>query len=161
MVSDASPDQSWAQLSTLEPAEREAQMAERYRQMPGLSEDERKGQMKSMILAEYSLPEEGLKAFTISRMRTWITLEPEVAPVIAQAYDAVMQQMPAAIAMKRVSLVQTLVLEFSPDDEERLRELAPRVFAGAPSRKLKLDRPDGPDLAITAGRKKPFWAFWR
>ena len=161
MVSDASLDQSWAQLSILEPAEREAQMIARYRQVAGLSEDERKSQVKSMILAEYSLPEEALRAFTISRMRTWIGLDPEVAPVIAETYDAVMQEMPATIAMKRVSLVQTLVLEFSAEDEERLRELAPRVFAGAPSRKLNLDRPNEPDLAVAPGRKKPFWAFWR
>jgi hypothetical protein len=159
MVSGTSPDQSWSQLSSLAPAEREAQMAARYKAMAGLGEDERRNQVKSMILAEYSLNEPELRAFTISRMRTWIALDPEEAPVIAQSYDAVMQEMPATIAMKRVSLVQTLVLEFSAEEEARLRELVPRVFAGAPSRSLAVERP-AESAQDDKASKKPWWKFW-
>jgi hypothetical protein len=71
-----------------------------------------------------------------------------------------MQEMPATTAMRRVALVQSLVTDFSAEEEERLRELAPRVFAGAPRRATGLDR-RGPSVQTVAGRKKAWWAFWR
>jgi hypothetical protein len=134
-------------------------MASRYRDLAALSEDDRMAKMKAMATAEYRLPDDKLRSFTISRMRTWINLEMDTARAIADSYSAVMLTMPASVAMKRVSLVQTLVTEFTPDEEEKLRELVPTVFAGAPNRKLGLDRP-GESLQTQAGKKKPFWKFW-
>ena len=154
-------DEEWAKLSEAETAEREAKMVARYEELAGLSEDERRARLRAMARAEYSLSDERLRPFTISRMRTWLALDEDKAGPVAQSYDAVMQEMPATIAMRRVALVQTLVREFSVEDEERLRRLIPRVFAGAPSRLTGLERSESPLQTETATRKKPWWAFWR
>jgi len=159
VVTQQDADQTWAALAGQETSAREAQMTSRYKELAAMSEDERRTRMKAMATAEYSLPDEKLRSFTISRMRTWIALDLETARPIADSYGAVMLTMPAAAAMKRVSLVQTLVTEFTPEEEEKLRELAPAVFAGAPNRKLGLDRP-GESLQTQVGKKKPFWKFW-
>ncbi|HLF80025.1 MAG TPA: hypothetical protein VJB57_21305 [Dehalococcoidia bacterium] len=153
-------DQTWADLADAEQASRETQMASRYTELAAMSEEERRSKMEAMVRAEYSLPDEKLRPFTVSRMRTWINLGDDVAKPIAFTYNEVMQHMPATIAMKRVSLVQTLVIEFTPEEEGRLRELAPGAFAGAPSRKTGLERPEDSDLQTQVGKKKPFWKFW-
>jgi hypothetical protein len=157
LVTQQQADEEWAALA--DDDGREAKMTARYAELAALSEDERRTRLKAMATVEYNLPENKLRTFTVSRMRTWIGMDMDQAKVIAGSYNAVMQNMPANVAMKRVALVQTLVTEFSPEDEEKLRELAPGAFAGAPSRKTGLDRP-GPDLQTRAGTKKPFWKFW-
>jgi hypothetical protein len=170
MVSET-PDLNWAQLAEEDPAKREEQMAMRYREVATLADEERRAALKSMAHAEYALPDAKLHSFTVSRIRTWLALEPETAQVIARTYDSVMQSMPGPVAMRRVALVQTLVLEFTAEEEARLRELVPGVFAGAPSRLTGLERPanapDEPPAAPASAsktdtpKKKPFWAFWR
>ncbi len=159
MVTQQDADQTWAALAGQETSAREAQMASRYKELAAMSEDERRTKMKAMATAEYSLPDDKLRSFTVSRMRTWINLDDATARTIADSYSAVMLSMPASVAMKRVALVQTLVMEFTPEEEEKLRELVPTVFAGAPNRKLGLDRPGG-SLQTQQGKKKPFWKFW-
>ena len=159
MVTQQDADQTWAALADKEATAREAEMTSRYKELAALPEDERRAKMKAMATAEYALPDDKLRSFTVSRMRTWITMDQDTARTTADSYGAVMLTMPAAAAMKRVSLVQTLVTEFTPEEEEKLRELAPAVFAGAPNRKLGLDRP-GDSLQTQAGKKKPFWKFW-
>ncbi len=154
-------DQDWGHLVHQEQAAREAAMVERYQSLAGLDEDERRRRLKSMAAAEYSLSEGDLRSFTLSRMRTWLQLDFETAQVISSSYDAIMQEMPATVAMRRVSLVQTLAREFSAEDEERLRALAPRVFAGAPGRAPNLDRAEPEAHTATPGRKRPIWAFWK
>jgi hypothetical protein len=134
-------------------------MATRYTEMAAMSAEDRRTKMEAMARAEYALPDEKLRPFTVSRMRTWINLDNDIATPIAASYNEVMLYMPATIAMKRVSLVQTLVMEFTADEEERLRELAPGAFAGAPSRKTGLDRPQD-SFAVVGDKKKPFWKFW-
>jgi hypothetical protein len=160
LVTQQDVDQEWAELAGDVTPDREAKMAARYLQLAELSEEERCAKLRAMANAEYSLPEDKLRSFTVSRMRTWINLDMDKAKAIAGSYNSVMQNMPANVAMKRVALVQTLVTEFTPEEEERLRELAPGAFAGAPSRKTGLDRP-GPDLQTRVGKKKPFWMFWK
>ena len=150
-------DQSWSGLIEQDETARESQMLSRYVELAALSDEERMAKMTAMARAEYSLPDDKLRSFTLSRMRTWINLDMEQARKIADSYGAVMQTMPAGMAMKRVSLVQTLVTEFTPEEEEKLRELAPGAFAGAPSRKTGLERPDS---LADVGKKKPFWKIW-
>ena len=161
MVSQEAIDQEWLHQSEAESESREAFMAARYIELAALPEEERRTRLRAMARAEYSLPDEKLRPFTLSRLRTWLSLEPDKAQVIADSYDAVMQEMPAPVAMRRVALVQTLATEFSPEDEERLRQLAPRVFAGTPSRMTVLERPEPEPLAVATRTKKPWWAFWR
>ena len=87
-------------------------------------------------------------------------MDPETSKRIALSYDAVMNQMPGPVAMRRVSVVQTLAREFSPDDQARLRALVPRVFAGG-------DKPAAAPMAPRIAPvqqspvKRPWWAFWK
>ena len=163
MVSQQDVDVEWASLADNDDEEaREAAMAARYTELAGLEEEERRARLKSMAKGEYSLPDEKLRPFTVSRMRTWLAMDQEKAALIAKSYDSVMLEMPAPIAMRRVALVQSLVLDFTVEEEERLRQLVPRVFAGAPSRLTGLARDEAqvPSLAALPP-KKPWWAFWK
>jgi len=161
MVSQEEVDQAWAQLAETDSASREALMVARYVELAAMPEEQRRAKLRAMANAEYSLPDEKLRPFTVSRLRTWLSLDDETAPIIAHSYDAVMLDMPASAAMKRVSLVQTLVTEFSAEEEDRLRELVPRVFAGAPSRRTGLAAPGSAVPMEAVSSKKPWWAFWR
>ena len=161
MVSQQDVDLEWAKLADSEVTPREAAMLARYNELAGLSEDERRSRLRSMARAEYELSDAKLRPFTVSRMRTWLELDPTNAQLIASSYDAVMQEMPAPVAMRRVALVQSLAIEFSVDDEDRLRKLTPRVFAGAPSRKTGLAREETSLSMADSHPKRSWWAFWR
>ena len=132
-TSDIAADDAWGALASLESAEREAKMVQLYGELVVLSQEERQSQMLAMARAEYALTDQALRPFTVSRLRAWLTLEPEVAQQIAAAYDAAMLKMSGTHAMRRVALVQTLVRDFSSEDQERLVALVPRVFAGVPT----------------------------
>jgi hypothetical protein len=164
-TADAGPDSSWSDLAALDAEAREAGMRDRYTALAALSEDERRRRMQAMAEAEYALPDELLRVFTVSRLRVWLELDPAVAKQIAGSYDAVMTQMPGPIAMRRVSIVQTLAREFPPEDEERLRELVPAVFAGQPHRVVGGAAPQPAPQPSSAPdpprRTRPWWAFWR
>jgi len=161
MASQEEVDQDWGALADLEAVDRETKMLARYSELAATSEEERQAKLRAMARAEYALPDEMLRLFTVSRMRTWLTLDYEKAASIAQSYDAIMQGMPGAAAMRRVTLVQQLVAEFSAEEEARLRELVPKVFAGAPGRMAALERPELPVETRGLPSRKPWWAFWR
>jgi hypothetical protein len=160
MVSEQDTDNDWARLTDEEPDSREGTMVDRYNELAGLTEEERRTKLRAMANAEYALPDDKLRLLTVSRMRAWLSLDEATARTISSSYDVVMQQMPGDAAMRRVAMVQKLVLEFTPEEEERLRVLAPRVFAGAPSRLTGLAR-DEVSLQTTRGSNKAWWAFWR
>jgi hypothetical protein len=145
-------------------------MLKRYLELAELPEAEIKQRLQAMATAEYSLPEGKLRPFTLSRMRMFLSLPPATAKKMAAAYDGVMLSMPGNAAMKRVSLVQTLVQEFSPEEEATLRDLNPNLFGSAPSRAAAQQaRTDAREAASveTAQRasrqaeKKGWWPFAR
>jgi hypothetical protein len=133
-VTAQNADTQWSGLVDSPAEEREAAMRERYLELAALDEDTRRERLKAMADAEYAIPDDKLRVFSLSRLRTWLALPDDAAQAVAHSYDAVMQRMPGPIAMRRVSIVQTLAAAFSPEDEERLRALVPGVFAGVPSR---------------------------
>lgn len=69
-------------------------------------------------------------------MRIFFKLPAEPPKIMAAGYDTFMLKMPVSAAMRRVTLVQTLAKDSSPDEEERLRELN-NLFAGPPSSKAE------------------------
>lgn len=152
-------DKTWSDLAALDPPAREAEMLRRYTAMAHAEAATRDAEMTPMARAEYSLTDEQLRAFTLSRMRTLLALPEEEAFAVMASYEAAMRTLPGGIAMRRVTLVQSLVPQFNADEEERLRKIAPAVFAGAPRRALVLD--ETPAVTLTAqAKKKPFWMFW-
>ncbi len=165
MVTSNVGDDNWAQVADLDEEQRLSQTVSRYLELSGLAEEERRRRLTLMARSEYSLPDDKLRLTTLARMRTLLRLEEDVAKAVSGSYDAVMKEMPGQAAWRRVSLVQTLVLEFNAEEEDALRRIIPTIFGGAPRRSLLLIEgasSAGPGLERTdVKRKKPFWAIWR
>jgi hypothetical protein len=158
-MSDGDADHAWGELAQMDDQGREAAMAARYSELATLSEENRAAQMLAMARAEYALSDEELRPFTMSRLRTWLSLGLETAQCIASSYDAVMLKVPGPLAMRRVGLVQTLAKEFSTDDQNLLVALVPGVFAGA---SIGVRVPLVSDASPSAApRKKGWWPFGR
>jgi hypothetical protein len=160
-ISDSSADQSWGELITLDAEEREARMRDRYQELATLAREERRRRMRAMAEAEYALPDDQLRVFTFSRLRVWLALSRDLAAQTAADYDAVMTQMPGPVAMRRVATVQTVARQLSAEDEERLRELVPHIFAGQPHRLHTESTAAAAPAAVTESRRRPWWAFWK
>src|SRR3990172_5105067 len=112
-MSSRQSDQAWGALKGVTAEEREAKIAQRYKELVALPQEEMLGQMLAMVKSEYDLGEADLRAFTLSRLRTWLMLDRDTVRKIEICYDAAMRQMPGPADRRRVSLVQTLFREFS------------------------------------------------
>ncbi len=124
-------DAEWGKLADAEVEERETKITQRYGELAGLSDEDRRSQMWPLIRAEYALDDQKLRVFAVSRLRVWLKMDPEAAKGIATTYDGIMMEMPGPDAMRRVAVVQTVYREFSVEEQDRLVELVPAVFAGA------------------------------
>ena len=122
-------EDNWATLVQLDPSEREAVMLAYYTELAQLSEDERRARLREQVAAAYTLPDEDLRPLTLSRLRAWLQMEPEAAATVASSFDAVMREVNANVAMRRVGFVQTLMREFSDQEQQRLRLLNPEERA--------------------------------
>ena len=119
--------QEWAGLAGMEPSERESVMAERYRILSTIPEQERQPQLIAMANVEYDLPDDMLREVTVSRLRAWLLLERDVGNAIAEAYAAAMTKLSGSKAIRRVSLEQTLARSFSPEEPVLRVEMEPRI----------------------------------
>ena len=155
---DTGEDQAWGMLADVEEGEREAQMQARYKELARLPEEERQSRLKAMVHTEYALSDEKLRRQTISRLRSWLRMDFELAQTVAKSYVAIMIQMPGTIAMRRVALDQTLAREFSLDEQGRLAAIDPQVF-GPLSAPHPVAR--APAQPSEVPPKKAWWAFWR
>ena len=153
----------WRELADLAESERQELMVSRYRELSTLSEEERVTRLTDMEKAVYELPEEKIRAFTISRLRVWLDLEHDLGQMISKSYNEVTDHLPGPTAMSHVAVLQTMSREFSGEDQGRLRALFPRVFGALPAlEKLVEDSPPAaPSRQASAPAKKPWWAFWR
>ena len=153
----------WSELARQDERARERAMLQRYRELAALPEQERFDELETLAKSEYTLSNDLLVPFTKSRLRCFLTLEEDAAKKVAASYDKVMQKMSADAAMRRVTIVQSLAIEFTPAEEERLVDLIPNVFAGglghrgaSHSMAELMSRPSD-----AGTRRKPLWAFWR
>ncbi len=154
-------DREWGLLADLPPQEREEQMQRRFQAIAAMPEEERQTLLQAIAEVEYALPDEKLRALTVSRLRAWLQMELEQARTVANTYDKVVNSLPLSIAWRRVSLVQTLAMDFSGDEEQRLRLLVPSVFGGA-GRRIAPETGGGTvPISSQLSQKKPWWAFWR
>ena len=118
-------DRDWQELASLPADEREPRLYEFYTELAALPEDTRRARLRDMIAVTYTLPDDDFRSLTDSRLRTWLRLDREVAASVARSYDAVMQEVPANAAMRRVAVVQTLLRDFSDAEQHRLGQLNP------------------------------------
>jgi hypothetical protein len=161
MASQYRVEEGWLRLALMDPVDRVAEMKARYSALAQLPEEERRTSLREMVKAEFSLPDEELRGIMLFRMRTWLALDPEKARIVAASFDGVMKEMSAPMAMRRVALVQKLVMDFSVEEEERLRDLIPGAFAGAPGRITGLERPEEPLRVQEKAAKRRWWRFRR
>ncbi|MBI2867655.1 MAG: hypothetical protein HYX97_04900 [Chloroflexi bacterium] len=153
-------DQEWAKLAEADEKTREAQIRTRYVELASVSDDERQKRVAAMAQAEFALPDDQMRAFTLSRMRVGLGLEPDMMRKISTTYDAIADQLPGTIAMRRIALLQTLVKEFSPDEQQRLRAMSPHIFAVPAVTVVATTPPPAPSQAAQP-TSKPRWAFWK
>ena len=155
-----SVDEAWGQLADAPQQERETAMQARYLELAQLDEEERHARLLEMARAEYALPDDKLRALTLSRLHTLLNMELDLAHRLTQSYDAVMRELPGNAAMRRVSLIQALTREMSAEEEDRVRALVPGVFTGAPPRGAGL-QVNVPQPVSARSRGRPWWAFWK
>jgi hypothetical protein len=166
-TADTGADQTWSRLVAAPEDERQTEMQARYTEVASLPEDERNRRLRAMAEAEYALPDAELRSFTVSRLRALLSIDPDAARTITTTNDTVMKQMPGGVAMRRVSLIQTLAREFTPDEQHQLRERIPGVFGDQAISAAVAAASATPGAATTSAqpatstKKKPWWAFWR
>lgn len=166
-AASVSADTTWSSLAALGDRQRREAMTERMRRLAAVDDAERTRELEAMVLAEYALPEADLRDFTLSRLRAWLQLhaqDPGQSHALASAYRAVFQRVPADIALRRASVVQSVAREdLTAEELTELDELIPDVLEpvahakkeSTPTSRLLEQQP----VAVTAERK-PRWKFW-
>ena len=113
-----------------------------------------------MILAEYDLDESRLLNFTRCRLLGWLAMSDEDANTIARGYDAVFNHLSGETAMRRTTVVQTVVRDFAPEQIEALHGLIPTTTAAIPAMVHPEMVPSPTVAPAPAKKQKPFWRFW-
>ena len=119
----------WTKVASLPPTERLAQLRDFYTELAALPDATRLARLRDVVAVTYALPDEPFRALTEARLRAWLTLDQAAAARAAQSYDAVLREVSAGDAMRRVAVVQTLLREFSAEEQRRLRQLNPEERA--------------------------------
>jgi hypothetical protein len=168
VAAEVQPDSTWAELEALDEAARQAAMRERFAGLVSADAGERDRQINGMIQAEYSLDDKRLHAFTVSRLRAWMTLAGENlehAQVVAGAWDEAFKKVPGEMAMRRAGLVQTVARdEFNADDIDVLYELIPGLVGHLPRASQQAlehaAQAERMSAAEERASRKPWWKFW-
>ena len=156
------PDTTWSDLSSLESASQQRAMVERFRQLTALEENARLDKLEAMARAEYALPDVELHRFTANRLRAWIELDhtdPGQAQLLATAYDRVFQRVPADLAMRRASVVQSVArAELTAEEIAEIDKMLPTLMQAVPhATGVSGIR----QREVTPAREaKPWWKFW-
>lgn len=87
-------------------------------------------------------------------------MSPEGANTIARGYDAVFNHLSGESAMRRTTVVLTVVRDFAPEQIEALRGLIPTTTAAIPAIRHPETVPAPAVAPARAKKPKPFWRFW-
>lgn len=157
--------QRWAALVSASDEGRPSEMRPILDEVMALDEEERAEAVRSMVEAEYALPDAELQAFTLSRLRAWLAIageDMEAAKSLARGYDAAFDRMPGGAAMRRSTTVQTVArTSLSVEEVQGLFDLIPSIVRQIP----RAVPPSTAGAAASSGQasmaaKKPFWKFW-
>lgn len=158
-TADTGADPTWGILAERDEPERTAAVQARYTELAALPEDERRSRLRAMMQSEYALADAPLRTMTLARLRALLSMDADASRVVVASLDSVMNTLPGSAAMRRVSLVQTLAPEFSPDEQHELRERMPSVFGDRP--RTEMLGGGAPATPLPERPAKPWWAFWR
>ncbi len=161
-----SSDESWSALAGLDAVSARSQMAERFRAITKLPAEEQREKLRSMIVAEYALDEPGLLEFTGRRLRSLLDLELKDAIAVSEGYGKIFNDMPGEMAMRRVTVVQSVAREMSAVEVDALQHIMPGLVDSIPSmlrhETAEAQTAQGSSTASTAAAtKKPAWKFWQ
>ena len=162
-----SADESWSALGALDAKATQSEMTERFRDLVKLTTDERHERLRSMIMAEYALDEPRLLEFTARRLRSLVDLGVEDGKVVIEGYDFVFRDVPGDMAMRRVSVVQTVAREMTSAEVDALQHIMPSLLGQIPSMRTPTGAEAGTaqssatPVTAAAAAKKPAWKFWQ
>ncbi len=158
MVSGSTIADRWVGLAGESEADRATKMRGILDEVLALGEAERATTIESMVRAEYALGDAELRPFTASRLRTWLAIAAgnmEGAQSLARGYDAAFDKLPAAQAMRRSTMVQTIArTDLTAEEVTGLFDLIPSIVQQVPRAIPPTRHYDKPE------EKKPFWKFW-
>ena len=154
-------DNSWSALVQLDEEAARRGMRERFSAVAKLPPDERQERLKAMIVAEYELDQPQLFKFTTCRLATWVQMEEGEANVIADGYNAVFNQLPSEMAMRRATVVQMVARGMTPEEVAALHKLIPSLVGQIPVVKRVSDQPASAPPTPAHEARKPGWKFWQ
>lgn len=161
MAGGAQAGTAWAGLASRPEAERVGPMCDLLRDVMSLPEGQRATALDGMVRAEYALDEATLHSFTASRLRAWLRLaadDMESARTLSRAWDHVFDGMPAEMAMRRATVVQTVARsELNAEEVAVLFEFIPSIVRQIPRAPSSLSQrvEEAPPEQDT-----PWWKFW-
>lgn len=166
-ASQLSADTSWSNLAALDERQRMEAMTERMRRLATVDEAARGRELEAMVRAEYALPDSDLRDFTLSRLRAWLQLhgqDPGQSHALARAYHAVFERVPAEVALRRASVVQSVAREeLTAEELTALDELIPDLLepvAHARKESIVGSRLLERQPAAAGAERRPRWKFW-
>ncbi len=141
----------WKAFAALDKEGQNSAVAAAYSEMAEMDEEARRSALRSAIETVYGLPDAELRSMTEARLRAWLVLPPEKAALVGNSFESAMDDMPARIAMRRVTVVQSVAFALSADELAQLQKLVPRVLGDAP---LAV-----PSMSKGTSPKRPWWKF--
>lgn len=105
-------------------------LADNYRALAAMEDEERLHTIRTQVQEEHKLGDAGLRLFTVARLRALTSLDFDQARDVAREYDQAMSDMPAAAAMRRVVVVQSVCARMTGAEQEMLRSLLPENVTG-------------------------------
>lgn len=148
----------WSVLGDLEASERESRMLATYSELAGLSGPQRAHRVSSLVRAECDMFDDRLRAMAVSRLRVELQMDETAAMAIAASYGEQGSELPAELAMRRVTIAQGLRSEFSDGEQERLLAVDPSAF-GASHARPQAAQSASQTTAPVARRRRWWWPF--
>jgi hypothetical protein len=153
-------DHEWISFLPLYEEERVARMTARYSELAELDAAARHEQIVAQVKAVYSQPDADLRTLTESRLKSWLAMDPDKARIVGTDFETALNTMPADIAMRRVTIVQSVAYKLTIDQQAALRAIVPGVMGDEPVAYPSFEKADPMAVASATG-KRPWWAFWR
>ena len=126
MASTANEDIDWVAIAALDEDGLTAAVTAAYAMIADQDEGGRHDSLVEAISTVYVMPDPQLRSMTEARLRAWIALPPEKAAVVGNSFELVMDEMPANLAMRRVTVVQSVAFRLKPEELALLQNRAPR-----------------------------------
>ena len=164
LTTQAQPDASWAALADLDDERRQEAMAERFRELEKVPDEQRRTELAAMVSAENSLDDELGYDFVRSQLRVWARLaaeDLEKAKSIANGYEEIYAELTGTVAWRRATVVQTIArIDLSADEVIGISELVPSLTRQIPRARTNiLER--GADEAAALRRHREGLPFWK